>query len=235
MAAFKLSGKEKHGMELLVATLAHTALGRDADGLTDIRLIIDIIRNAQGLVTIRSYRGSGDDAYYLMLTTWQDEESWQKAQERYNPKQLILSSIPGLLVTTPRQWLMHYLWGYNRPAAQPMLAAAHIASVRSEQTEYVRRGWIECLRRQVVQPTLALASAFLARGIDEDAFLTHPSAAGDKMLEGHAYLEDSIFLNMLNWPDETNREEFYVDPDYKAISRFLSGVGTVQILQLEPL
>jgi hypothetical protein len=39
----------------------------------------------------------------------------------------------------------------------------------------------------------------------------------------------------LNWPDETNREEFYVDPDYKVISRFLSGVGTVQILQLEPL
>jgi hypothetical protein len=222
-------------MELLVATLVHTALGRDADGLTDIRLIIDTIRNAQGLVTLRSYRGSGDDAYYLTFTTWQDEESWQKAQERYNPKQLILSSIPGLLVSSPRQWLMQYLWGYNRPAAQPMLAAAHIASVRSEQTEYVRRGWIECLRRQVVQPTLALASAFLARGIDEDAFLTHPLAAGDKMLEGHAYLEGPIFLNMLSWPDETNREEFYVDPDYQAISRFLSGVGTVQILQMEPL
>ncbi len=222
-------------MELLVATLAHTALSRDADGLTDIHLIIDTIRNAQGLVTLRSYRGSGDDVYYLTLTTWQDEESWQKAQERYNPKQLILSSIPGLLVTQPRQWLMQYLWGYSRPAAQPMLAAAHIASVRSEQTEYVRRGWIECLRRQVVQPTLALASAFLARGIDEDALLTHPPAAGDKMLEGPVYLEGPMFLNMLSWPDETNREEFYVDPDYQAISRFLSGVGTIQILQLEPL
>jgi len=222
-------------MELLVATLAHTTLGRDADGLTDIRLIIDTIRNAQGLATLRAYRGSGDDVYYLMLTTWQDEESWQKAQERYNPKQLILSSIPGLLVTPPRQWLMQYLWGYSRPAAQPMLAAAHIASVRSEQAEYVRRGWIKCLRRQVVQPTLALASAFLARGIDEDALLTHPSAARDKLLEGPAYLEDPMFLNMLSWPDEANREEFYVDPDYQAISRFLSGVGTIQILQLEPL
>jgi len=116
-----------------------------------------------------------------------------------------------------------------------MLAAAHIASVHSEQTEYVRRGWIECLRRQVVQPTLALASAFLARGIDEDALLTHPPAAGDKMLEGPVYLEGPMFLNMLSWPDETNREEFYVDPDYQAISRFLSGVGTIQILQLEPL
>jgi hypothetical protein len=222
-------------MELLVATLAHTDLGRDADILTDIRLIIDTIRNAQGLVTLRSYRGSGDDVYYLTLTTWQDEESWQKAQERYNPKQLILSSIPGLLVTTPRQWLMQYLWGYSRPAAQPMLAAAHIASVRSEQTEYVRRGWIECLRRQVVQPTLALASAFLARGIDEDVLQTHPPAVGDKMLEGPVYLEGPMFLNLLSWPDETNREEFYVDPDYQAISRFLSGVGTVQVLHLEPL
>jgi len=222
-------------MELLVATLAHTTLGRDADGLTDIRLIIDTIRNAQGLATLRAYRGSGDDVYYLMLTTWQDEESWQKAQERYNPKQLILSSIPGLLVTPPRQWLMQYLWGYSRPAAQPMLAAAHIASVRSEQAEYVRRGWIKCLRRQVVQPTLALASAFLARGIDEDAPLTHSSTDRDKILEGPVYLEGPIFLNMLSWPDETNREEFYVDPDYQAISRFLSGVGTIQILQLEPL
>ncbi len=222
-------------MELLVATLAHTTPGRDVDGLADIRLIIDTIRNAQGLVTLRSYRGSGDDVYYLALTTWQDEESWQKAQERYNPKQLMMSSIPGLLVSPPRQWLMQYLWGYSRPAAQPTLAAVHIASTRSEQAEYVRRGWIECLRRQVVQPTLALASAFLARGIDEDALVTHPLAAGDKMHESPVYLEGSIFLNMLSWPDEANREEFYVDPDYQAISRFLSGVGTIQVLQLEPL
>src|SRR6266702_1069293 len=192
-------------MELLVATLAHTTPGRDVDGLADIRLIINTIRNAQGLVTLRSYRGSGDDVYYLTLTTWPDEESWQKAQERYNPKHLMLSSIPGLLVSPPRQWLMQYLWGYSRPAAQPMLAAVHIAST------------------------------FLARGIDEDALVTHHLAPGDKMHESPVYLEGSIFLNMLSWPDEANREEFYVDPDYQAISRFLSGVGTIQVLQLEPL
>src|SRR5260370_16520610 len=132
-------------MELLVATLAHTTPGRDVDGLADIRLIIDTIRNAQGLVTLRSYRGSGDDVYYLALTTWQDEESWQKAQERYNPKQLMMSSIPGLLVSPPRQWLMQYLWGYSRPAPQPMLAPLHITPPPSDQAESVPHDCINSL------------------------------------------------------------------------------------------
>ncbi len=220
-------------MELLVVTLVHTTAGKDVDSLADIRLVLDTIRNAPGLVTLRSYRGSGDDAYYLTLTTWQDEESWQKAQERYNPKQLILNSIP--MVAPPKQWLMQSLWGYSRPAAQPVLAAAHIATIRPDQGEYLRRGWIECLRRQVVQPTLALASAFLARGIEEDAFLTHALTPGDKAIEDAHYLDGPIFLNMLSWPDEANREEFYVDPDYQAINRFLGGVGTTQVLALEPL
>jgi hypothetical protein len=220
-------------MELLVVTLVHTTAGKNVDNLADIRLVLDTLRNAQGLVTLRSYRGSGDDAYYLTLTTWQDEESWQKAQERYNPKQLILNSIP--MVAPPKQWLMQYLWGYNRPAAQPVLAAAHIATIRPDQGEYLRRGWIECLRRQVAQPTLALASAFLARGIEGDAFLTHALTPGDKATEDAHYLDGPIFLNMLSWPDEANREEFYVDPDYQAINRFLGGVSTTQVLALEPL
>jgi len=220
-------------MELLAVTLVHTTAGKDVDGLADIRLVLDTIRNAQGLVNLRSYRGSGDDSYYLILTTWPDEESWQKAQERYNPKQLVLNSIP--MVAPPKQWLMRYLWGYSRPAAKPVLAAAHIATIRPDQAEYIRRGWIECLRRQVVQPTLALASAFLARGIEEDALLSHHLMPGDKAIEDVSYLDGPIFLNMLSWPDEANREEFYVDPDYQTINRFLGGVGTTQVLALEPL
>ena len=79
-------------MELLVITLAHTVAGREADALARIRLIADTVRNAPGLVTSRFYRSRGQEAYYFMLTTWDDEESWQRAQERHNPKHLLLGS-----------------------------------------------------------------------------------------------------------------------------------------------
>src|SRR5437588_11628483 len=117
-------------MELLVATLAHSAPGRDADGLARIRLISDIARNVPGLVIVRTYRSRGHDAYYFMLTTWEDEEVWQKAQERHNPKQLFLESVGELLMAPPDQWLMHYLWGYSRPSATATLVAAHLATIR---------------------------------------------------------------------------------------------------------
>ena len=77
-------------MELLVVTLAHTMVDKEADGLARIHLISDTVRNAPGLVTSRFYRSRGQESYYFLLTTWEDEESWQKAQERHNPKQLLL-------------------------------------------------------------------------------------------------------------------------------------------------
>src|SRR5437764_14157778 len=104
-------------MELLVVTLAHTPPGRDADGLAQVRLMSDTVRNATGLINARFYCSRGQEAYYFILTTWEDEDSWQRAQEHYNPKQLLLGSAPDLLTDPPEQWLMHYLWGYSRPAA----------------------------------------------------------------------------------------------------------------------
>ncbi len=217
-------------MELLVVTLAHTTPDTDADGLSHIRFVLGSVRNAPGLVSIRSYSSREEDGYYLTLVTWEDEEYWQKAQERYNPKRLLMSSAPDLLISPPKQWLMHYLWGYRRPAAQPVLMAAHVASVRADQADYARRGWIEALRRQVVQPTLALSSALLARGVEEEVS-TVPS---DKATEDSS-TPGSIFLNLLSWPDESSREEFYVDQDYQGINRFVSSVGVVQIIPLEPI
>ena len=221
-------------MELLVVTLAHITPGRDTDGLAHIRLISDTVRNAPGLVISRFYRSRGHDSYYFMLTTWEDEESWRRAQERYNPKQLLLGSTAELLLDPPEQWLMHYLWGYSRPAAVPILAAAHLATIRADQADRTQRGWIESLRRQAVQP--ALAFAFLARGVNEDAVVFQPSLAPSMPNGGDSlYQHGSIFLNLLCWASEADREEFYEDANYRAISLFLNSVGMIQMLTLDPL
>ena len=219
-------------MELLVVTLAHTIPGRDTDGLARIRLISEMVRNAHGLVTARFYRSRGRESYYFMLTTWEDEDSWRKAQELYNPKLLLLESANELLLDPPEQWLMHYLWGYSRPAAEPILAAAHLATMRPDQAERTQRGWIESLRRQAVQPTLSFA--FLARGVNEEATASLPSLSmHSTAAAGSPY--GSIFLNVLSWASEADREEFYADLNYQAVSRFLSSVGVVQIITLDPL
>ncbi len=221
-------------MELLVATLAHTAVGKDVEGLARLRFISDTVLNAPGLVNARFYRGREPESYYFMLTTWEDEEFWHKAQERYSPKNLFIGSAGGLLTTPPEQWLMHYLWGYSRPSAQPAIAAAHLVTVRPDQADRVERSWIEGLRWQAEQPTLAFA--FLARGRSEDsALVQHASTTNNTATEGWADKYNSNFLNLLSWPGETQRKDFYTDQNYKAISGFLSSVGVVRILALDPL
>jgi hypothetical protein len=220
-------------MELLVVTLAYTTTDRDADLLARIRLIADTVRNAPGLVTSRFYHSRGDDAYYLMLTTWSDDESWRRAQERYNPKQLLQASATELLSATPEQWLMRYLWGYSRPTANPVLTAvAHLAHIRKEQAEYAQLGWMKGLQQQEVQSTLAFA--FLARGVHEDS-MPISRLATSATTEEAAYHKGSVLLNLFSWASEDQRKEFYAEPSYQAINRFVSGTGTVRILPLEPM
>lgn len=226
-------------MELLVVTLAHTIPGRDADGLARMRIISDTVRNVPGLVTARFYRSRGNESYYFILTTWEDEDSWQKARERFSPRQLLLGSATELLTGQPEQWLMQYLWGYSRPAAAPILAAAHLATIQAGHADLIQRGWIESLRRQAIQPTIAFA--FLARGINEDTGLAQSSHPPASLSSGSAgsnetdYQHGSVFLNLLNWASETDREDFYTDPNYQAINRFIGGMGIMQILPLDPL
>src|SRR5712691_11195465 len=178
-------------MELLVVTLAHTTTGKDADGLTRVRLISETVRNAPGLVNARFYRSKEPDSYYFLLTTWEEEDFWQKAQERYSPRDLLVGSTGELLTAPPEQWVMHYLWGYSRPSAQPNIAAAHLVHVRPDAIDRVQRTWIEGLRRLAVQP--ALAFAFLARGRNEDTSLLQPSpASGDMAIRsGEGAMESS--------------------------------------------
>ncbi len=221
-------------MELLVVTLVHILPGREAEGIARIRLISDTIRNAVGLVSASFYRSRHNESYYFMLTTWEDEDCWLKAQDQYNPKQLFLGSAADMLLDPPEQWLMYYLWGYSRPAAEPILAAAHLGTIRPDQAERAQRGWIECLHRQVVQPSLSFA--FLARGFNED-FMPSQAALLAKSHRGseRLYRHGSIFLNLLSWGSQADREDYYAEANYQAISRFLSGVGIVQIIDLEPL
>jgi heme-degrading monooxygenase HmoA len=221
-------------MELLVATLAHTVRNND-DGITRLRLISETVQNAPGLVNVRIYRGREPEPYYFILTTWEDEDLWYKANERYNPKKLLRGTAAELLTATPEQWLMHYLWGYSRPSTQPVIAAAHLVTVRPDQAERVERSWIEGLRWQVTQPGLAFG--FLARGRNEDSsyFQVPPTSNNQAFNETQTNNYTSNFLNVLSWPGETQRKDFYTDQHYKAISGFLSSVGVMRVLALEPL
>lgn len=220
-------------LELLVVTLAYTNSGRDADVLARIRLIGDTVRNAPGSISTQFYRSRGKDSYYLLLTTWDSEESWQRANERYNPRHLLLSSATELLTASPEQWIMHYLWGYSRPAATPIIAGAHLAHIPIAQSEVVHQGWIEGLRRQSAQPTLAFA--FLAQGAQEEVMVPSQSSLSITRKREQPTPQSAVFLNLLSWANEIDREDFYTDPHFKAIQRFVGGIGTMQTISLEPM
>lgn len=222
-------------MELLVVTLVYTSSGRDGDVLARIRFIYDTVRNAPGLITSHLYRGGGKDALFVILTTWDEEESWRKAQEKHSLKRLLLESSE-LLSATPQQWLMNYLWGYSRPAAVPAVAAAHLASVRADQVELVQQGYIKGLRQQAIQPMLAFA--LLARGVNEES---HPITRQNRMTEEKYVASDllrqpnSVFLSLFSWASEEEREDFYADSRYRAVDHFMNTHCAVHILPLEPL
>ena len=222
-------------MELLVATLAHLASGSEDDGTTRLRHIAETIQNAPGLVNARFYRSREPELFSFMLTTWEDEEIWYKAQERYNPSTLLRGSTSELLMTQPEQWLMRYVWGYSRPSAQPAIAAAHIVTVRQDQVERVERNWVEGLHRQMKQP--ALAFAFLAKGSNEDKTFIHDQSTVNniRFSDNSVNTYSSNFLNVLSWPNETQRKDFYADQHYKAMSGFLSSIGVVRVLALDPI
>jgi len=221
-------------MELLVATLAHMALDKD-DGTTHLNLISETIKHAAGLMNARFYRSKEPESYYFILTTWEDEDFWYKAQDRYNPKNLLRASTAELLLAYPEQWLMRYIWGYSRPSAQPVIAAAHIVTVRPDQAQRVERSWTEGLRRLVTQPTLAYS--FLARGRNEDSAFIHDQSTLNNIQFAEVSTNNysSNFLNVLSWPGATQRKDFYADQNYKAINGFLSSVGVVRILALDPM
>lgn len=217
-------------MELLVATLAHAARGANEEALARVRLVVDTMKNVPGMIHTRLYAGREGAGSYFILTSWEDEESWRKAQEqeRQNPRDLLLSAGSELLTAAPEQWQMHYLWGYSRPSAQPTTAAAHLATVRPDATERIQRTWIETLQRQAAQLTLAFAFLTRGRNVGTASFAAPGSAAQQEGASG------STFFNLLSWPDETQQKEFYADLHYKAFRGSLNQVGMERVIMLEP-
>ena len=222
-------------MELLVVTLAQVNPAREADALARMRIISDTIRNAPGLINARFYRSKQPGISYCMLTTWENSEWWQKAQERHSPYSLVQDSPSGIFHTPPDQWLMQYLWGYSRPRAQSAVAAAHLALVRPEMAERVQQSWLESLRRQAVEPILAFA--LLARNIHEDApskDVPQSEAGKSADILRSSIQQGTIFFNLLSWPDERYRDDFYANEHYQNIHGLLSRTGMVHALTLEP-
>src|SRR5579859_361535 len=217
-------------MELLVATLAHTPRGVNEDALARVRQVVDTMKNVPGVINTRLYAGREGEGCYFILTSWEDEEYWRKAQEqeRQNPRDLLLSAGSELLTAAPEQWQMHYLWGYSRPSALPAMAAAHLATVRPDATERIQRTWIETLQRQAAQLTLAFAFLTRGRNVDSASFTANGSAAQQENVGG------STFLNLLSWPDETQQKEYYSDLQYKAFRGYLNQVGMERLIMLEP-
>ena len=214
-------------MELLVATLVRMTRNNSEDATIRVRMIVDTVRNAPGVSNVRFYQSRESEAYYFLLSTWEDEGFWQRGQERYNPRDLLLTSTHDLLAAAPGQWLLNYLWGYSRPAAQEIVVAAHLTTVRPDQTEQVQRAWIENLRRQAAAPSLTFG--FLARGRSEESAPSLPGAGNGQNAR------NSTFLNLLSWPGEAQRKDFYGDSHYRAFNTFLNTIGITRTLALEPL
>lgn len=219
-------------MELLVVTLAQVSPTREADALARMRIISDTIRNAPGLLNARFYHSREPGMAYVMLTTWENAEWWQKAQERHSPRQLLLDLPPGIFHTPPDQWLMHYLWGYSRPLAQPVVAAAHLAMVRPEMTERVQQSWLESLQRQAVEPILSFA--LLARSIADEPGAATSSTRGEETGR-QPVQQGTLFFSLLSWPGERYREDFYTDETYQQMQGLLNRTGIVHVLKLDPL
>ena len=211
-------------MELLVVTLAQANPARDAEALARLRLVSNTVRNAPGLSNARFYCSGEPENYYLLLTTWEDMDWWQKAQERHSPYRLLQESPAGIFPAPPDQWLMQYLWGYSRPLAKPLVAAAHLALIRPEQAEQVQKSWLASLQQQAVEPILSFA--LLARSIEEE-----PIASGSRRPGGQGVM----FLNLLSWPGETYREDFYADESYRSLQSQLNDAGVLHILKLDPI
>jgi quinol monooxygenase YgiN len=221
-------------METLVVTSVYTTTEHNTDVLAQIQWIADTLHNAPGLISSHIYRNRENSSSYFMFTTWEDEESWQKAQERYNPKTLLQNSATKLLTESPEQWRMHYLWGYNRPAVTPTVMAVHMATVPSHQADFSQQQWMHELRKQDVKQSLGFA--FLARGRREETIASKErSSFAPVTLENHANLLDPVFLNFLSWGSEAACRTFYAHPAYKDLDILMRSASTARIIFLETM
>lgn len=217
--------------ELLVVTLAQTLPGKEVDALARIQAIAETLRSAPGLVTSRIYTGDGNENTFLILTTWEDAESWHKAQERHSPKQLLLK-LKDILTAPPEQCLMSYLWGYSRPTQSSVLASAHLITLPTIQAELTQNSWLQGLQQTSLQ--LLLTFAFIARGqreIQTGLRVAKPGLPGNA--QQMTRLTNSILLGFFSWASEAERDEFYIEPQYQKMQTLVEGIDHTRILPLK--
>ena len=221
----------QHNTELLVVTLVYTLPDRDTDALAHIRFIGEMMRNATGLVSSSFYHSREQQPYYLLLNTWEDEESWQQARERYNPTALLLTH-PDLLAALPEQWYMYYRWGYSRPARPQMVATTHIVTVRADTFAATHMAWLQELRKLAAQFTFTFG--FLAYGI-ADTHIEHTMAhAVTETVNADLIRQGHVLLAFISWPSDAERMAFYSSTMYQNMNAMLAQQSTSYMLMLDP-
>jgi heme-degrading monooxygenase HmoA len=216
-------------MELLVVTLAHTNAEHDPETAARVRMVAETIRLAPGLVNIRSYQSREKEASYALLSTWDDEESWQKAQERYSPRQHLIHATSKQLTGEPEQWYMQYLWGYIRPASTPEILQLLLATVRPDKIEQAQQIWLTNLNQLAGETPPAYA--FFARGMYEDHALTPGTMEGARQKESAL---GPVLLTLLGWGSERERDELLTSRRYQQINSFLKSISASRLFSLEP-
>jgi hypothetical protein len=217
--------------EILVATLAYSVASRDIDAQAHVDKTKDVLRSVPGLLMIDCYRGRSDNPYYFILTTWEDEDSWYKAKEQHNPKQLLLTSAE-LFSAIPEQWVLSYIWGYQRPIAAPTTTAIHISSLPQRLGDPDQTFWLQELYQYDLQSTIAFA--FLASSTKDNTTAPRLSLPSKTMASSEKISLHTIF-GLFSWAGDMAKEEFYINPHYQKVQQRLRNDGTLRILPVEKL
>lgn len=219
--------------ELLIATLAQTVPGREATALSRVRTILDTLRSAPGLTTTHFYRGHSNPTLFFILTTWENEESWLKAQERHNPKHLLLESRE-LLAIPPEQWVLSYVWGFRRPIASPALVSAHLISVSTRHAEQTCQNWLQELRHPDLQALLTFG--FLAQGISDTPTVTRIARPGFAINGREIFKQaGSLLLSFYSWSSEIERNAFYANAHFQQLKTIEEQAIKTRLIPLKNL
>jgi hypothetical protein len=191
-----------------------------------------MMHNAPGLVTSHFYHSREQQPCYLLLNTWEDEESWQQARERYNPAVLLLKHLD-FLAALPEQWYMYYRWGYSRPARTQTVATTHIATVQPDSFAALHTAWLQELRKLAAQFTFTFS--FLAYG-SADTQIEHTTThAVTEPVNADLIQQGHVLLTFISWPSDAARRAFYSSTTYQSMSTILAQQSDTHLLTLDPL